>query len=245
MDDFILKPLHPEELTATLLRWVRPGKKVAAPPAEGLPGMPPIENDAVPDNLPGFDFTNILKMLNGNRQQLAALLVSIADSMAGMPGEIADKVKQADFQGARELAHRIKGTAGNLGAMSLHAAAARLERELKAGQCDPGVLAAFGEEFERALSAIATLRKSGEQAEAPPGPCGDAAAFQEGAMRLDDLLAGNDFVPDELLDGLERNLPSGKREAFGELRKHVRAIRYTEARGTLRALLGISGLMED
>lgn len=188
------------------------------------------------DNLPGFDLGNLLKMLNGNRQRVLDLLHLFVKDAAGAPAEIESMAKAGDFQPAWARAHKLKGTAGNMGAKSLHAAALRLEDALKAGQYDPAIFSAFTDEFKKVQAAIAGLPQATERT---PAPSGDAGTFEKVARQIDGLLAENDYVSVERLDELSDCLPSGKQEQFTVLSDHIFNIRYTKARQVLQAMTGL------
>ena len=277
MNDFIAKPIHPEQLITALLRWVEPNEKAAMAPETGSPETarpgyipPQAESNPSMDNLPdtvlstdeGFDLDNILGMLNGNQQQLIELLLSFMDGAVNIPSEIETKAMAGDLHAARGLAHRLSGTAANLGAKSLHAVAKQLECELKADQFNPATFAAFHDEFKRAMSAIAGLRHDPlpEQLPSPqPSPQSSPAsgrgdkreeqssileALMRAALKLDTLLEENDYVTDEPLNEFKANLPPGKLEQFAVLRKHIKNIQYAKARQVLRTLVGLPDTQE-
>ena len=253
MNDFVAKPIHPNELVTALLRWIKRDKGAAQLPKNSTPetgmtetGMtetsraeatqPVAGNHHGLDKLPGFELDNILKMLNGNREQLTRLLTSFMDDKAGAADEIVASVTAGDFHAAYQLAHKLKGTSGTMGAKRLHAAIVQLERELKAGRHNPAALDAFREEFNFAMSAIAGLHPTEKHAPTP-GHAGDTATLTNVALKLDKLLEENDFVADELLDELKKNLPADKLSQFDALRQHIKNIKYANARQTLRALV--------
>ncbi len=153
MNDFINKPVNPEALIATLARWIKrnPAEATASAKTDH-------HGELALDNLPGFDFSNVLTMLGGNKTLLMELLVRFCDDNANLLESLKDKVDQGDLPAARELAHKINGAAGNLGATDLHTIAWQLEGELKAGRFEHATFAAFAEEFSKTMSVITGLR---------------------------------------------------------------------------------------
>lgn len=165
MNDFIAKPFQPEALVTTLLRWIKPGRN-AYVLQDGIEedAKIPGTGDMALQTLPGFDFDNIMKILNGNGAQLMELLFTFVDNMAGMSGQVKDRIEQGAFEEAHVLVHRIKGTAGSLGATELLLVVEQLDEELKT---DPGNLErlkVFEEVFERTMSTINALRPFRDQA---------------------------------------------------------------------------------
>ncbi len=227
MNDFIAKPINPEALITTLSKWVAPnesgtGTSVAPQPANGL------------GHLPGFDLDNLLNLLGGNHALAAELLRSFTEEMAETPATIRAEALADRTVQARELAHRLKGAAGNLGATALHAATEKLEAELKNGRFDTGLMDAVDQEFANAKAAIAGL----PMPEAAPAVMdGNTDALHEAAQVIDQLLKENEFIGMETISALEQHLPTQKRQTLAELRKLVGEIRYDEARKVLQQLV--------
>ena len=246
MNDLVAKPVDPRQLITTLVHWAWQGKEgiaVTAAASANASHQEQMEQsgDALLGNMPGFDLGNVLEMVGGNSQEVARLLLSFMDSMADVPGEIEAKAKAGDFNTARELAHKLKGVAGNLGATSLHAATGRLEGELKAGRHDPATFTAFLDEFNRTMFAISGLRQVKIRRQAPAS---NARALAEIAREIDALLEENSFVPAELLDEFRASLPASKQEQFDMLQKYIGDIQYAKARQALHALAESSSVRE-
>jgi PAS domain S-box-containing protein len=159
MDDFIPKPINPAQLISTLARWVKPG---AATPMAIEAAEPAAGNSSSLDDVPDFDPHYLLGMLDNNQALATQLLLAFNDEMAEVPGAIEAMLAANDLATAGELAHKVKGVAGNVGAMSLHATAKQLEAELMAGQLIPATLAAFQEKLSGTMAVIARLRQPEE-----------------------------------------------------------------------------------
>lgn len=161
MNDFIGKPFDSADLIVTLRRWIKLDRKRLAP-QEGaaVDAMSLAATEQALLALPGFDFDNILKTLRGNHLQVTGLLITFANSMTGISGQIKEKIGRGAFEEAHMLVHRIKGTAGSLGAIDLFQAAEHLDTQLKKDECEPETLKVFEEALERAMSAIASLGAS-------------------------------------------------------------------------------------
>jgi len=229
MNDFIAKPVTPEALITTLGRWIRPEQ----PFHDNHPAAAD-EGSAAPPDLPGFELGNLLKLLGGNRARLTELLLVFGNDMASLPQEIRGKLADGDLAAARELAHRIKGAAGNLGASDLHAASARLENELRQGQPDGLTMLAFEQAFKQTMAAIDTLHIP-EIPAAPPS--GNREALAKAALVLNRHLEEHDFIHAQSLDEIRVNLPEDKLELFEKLRGYVNDIRYAEAQQVLQQIV--------
>jgi HPt (histidine-containing phosphotransfer) domain-containing protein len=82
--------------------------------------------------LPGFDLTDGLKRLQGNKRLYRKLLLSFATDYCGAANDIRIALDSKDFEGTHSLVHNIKGLAGNLAATNLQASAVNLEKLVKA-----------------------------------------------------------------------------------------------------------------
>jgi polar amino acid transport system substrate-binding protein len=162
MNDYVTKPIDPQELFATLVRWIPPGTRT--PPS---PASEPLTTEAALPPLPGIDTTSGLARLGDDRAGYRQLLLKFAHHHAHTGDEIRAALQAGDLELAVRLAHTLKGVSGNVGADPLHQAARELEGALKERQ--PEWTASL-EKCERLLrqtvEAIATLEPAPEAAPA-------------------------------------------------------------------------------
>jgi HPt (histidine-containing phosphotransfer) domain-containing protein len=141
---------------------------------------------------------------------------------------------------AKELAHKIKGASGTIGAVRLYAASAALEAELKKG-LSAETFGGFRDAFDQAMSVIAALS---QPVEPMPSSTGDSAALEKSATGLDLLLKENDFISDALLNAFKSHLASDQLDLFAQLRRLVSDLQYEDARKVLRQIAKISNTQE-
>ncbi|BBL71231.1 GAF domain-containing hybrid sensor histidine kinase/response regulator [Methylogaea oryzae] len=148
MNDHLAKPLDPKELMRVLIKRIAPHSAPQAEPV-GTGG----DSGASFMKIEGFDFVPVLQDLGGDTAFLRELLLLFRDTLAearlGMEAAVADQ----SWDELAVLVHRIKGTAGQVGAQILRARAVTLDKALKfdGTQPDPELLRQFGDELNALL----------------------------------------------------------------------------------------------
>ena len=170
MNDHITKPIDPDQLFSTLLKWIRPSEKRARTQPSQVPAarpeaekMAPVEDD-LPESLPGFDISAGLTRLMGNKRLYRKLLVDFGSQYTKVAGDIRRTIDAKDFEQAHSLVHNLKGLAGNLEAKELQAATVEMEKLVR-GQTEKTVndkelnhkFAVLQEALEQALAAVQIL----------------------------------------------------------------------------------------
>jgi PAS domain S-box-containing protein len=137
MNDHITKPIDPDQLFATLQKWIQAAEPGAATRqvevTTSRPGSEPgvAEKKGLPDALPGFDLAAGLKRLMGNQTLYRKLLVDFGSKYKSAAGEIRNALSDGDLDLVHSLVHNLKGMAGNLAANELQSAAKALEKLVK------------------------------------------------------------------------------------------------------------------
>ena len=233
MNDFIAKPINPQQLLSTLTQWLKPA---ASAPAENTetPIQQPVKE------LPGFDMQNLLTMLGHDRQLAVRLLLTFMANMKNVADDIEAMTAEGNFIAAKELVHKIKGASGNIGAVRLHAAAEALEAELKEERYS-AAFEGFRDIFTETMAVIAALPQP-EIALSPTG--GDIKAQKPIAAELDSLLEGNDFISEAQLSLFKNYLAPEQLDLFARLHQLIADLRYDEARKILRQIAELPDIQE-
>jgi HPt (histidine-containing phosphotransfer) domain-containing protein len=137
MNGHVTKPIDPDQLFATLQKWIQPSEKRAATQTpvvsiepSGADKEASIEAE-LPESLPGFDLTAGLARLMGNKRLYRKLLLDFGANYGGVASEIRAALEVGDFEQTHSLVHNLKGLAGNLEAKNLQAAAVKMEKLVK------------------------------------------------------------------------------------------------------------------
>jgi PAS domain S-box-containing protein len=137
MNGHITKPIDPDQMFATLLKWIKPSEKRTTAQKPVVSAEPSDEDKVIsieeelPESLPRFDLADGLKRLQGNKRLYRKLLLSFAMDYNEVANEIREALEAEDFDRAHSLVHNLKGLAGNLAATELQAAAVSMEKLVK------------------------------------------------------------------------------------------------------------------
>ena len=82
-----------------------------------------------------IDIDSCMKRLSGDFEFFMSLLDDFNDHYSSSGEKMTRALNRNDFQTARELAHTVKGVAGNLSAYKLSEASAKLEESLNNDKC--------------------------------------------------------------------------------------------------------------
>lgn len=159
MVEHVTKPFDADDLVAAILRQLRRPKPatlsdVHATPAQeaGSKPVPQSAAETPPDSLPGIDLADGLQRLRGRWPSYKKVLLMFRQQHSASADKMASLLEQGDIEEARLLAHRLKGTCGNVGAKRLSEQAAVIEAACNAN--DPETAAAQMAAFYAGLKEI-------------------------------------------------------------------------------------------
>jgi len=152
MDDYLAKPVRPEELDAVLQRWASTdGAAEDAPVPIRLPGRP---------EHPSIDLAMLNRLRAMNRDGEPDLAAEVFGLFLEDAPRHLEAMRQASTRGdadaLRRAAHDLKSSAANLGAMTLSTLCKDLEEMGRAGTTEGAQekMSTVEAEYERARSAL-------------------------------------------------------------------------------------------
>jgi len=159
MNDHVAKPIDPDELFGTLLKWIKPrATAVSAPTHQSINSNPPAKatSDPLAIQLPaikGVDIQLGLKRVLGKVPAYLSMLRKYLESQPTLPTELRQALANKDRVTAERLAHTAKAVNGNIGASDLQVQAEALEQLCHSGAEDELLLSKLND-YEKALALV-------------------------------------------------------------------------------------------
>ncbi len=129
MQDFLTKPIHPEDFYALLVRWLGVGQVRVV--REQVPEPEPGDLVAVLARLTEFDTVRGLRYMAGKHALYIEQLERFRTGQAGTCLALATMLTDPDYMGAERLMHTLRGLAGSLGASFVQRDAEAMEAALQ------------------------------------------------------------------------------------------------------------------
>lgn len=135
MNDHVAKPIDPDNLFNTLVKWIPPQQIDAYQPEKRSTTVKDVA-DIFPENIKGIDIDVGLRSVGGNRKLYAKLLAEFYEDHNEDANAIREALKNGEMETAQRIAHTIKGVSGSIGAGNLFNTAEQLEAALKERNLD-------------------------------------------------------------------------------------------------------------
>ena len=224
MNDHVSKPIDPDNMFATLLRWAKPRPKQVVESQVPVTKAKASDEVILPE-IAGIKVADGLNRVAGNRRLYRDLLGQFAAKQGDAAAQISAAVESRDMKLAERIAHTVKGVAGNLGITEVQSVAQRLEKALRDGEETvlvllgefAGVMGTQVQAIEKALSDLASTPPETVQTSRFDGKVAAAAISQlrslleasdgdaeESFRSLRDAVAG--VVEKSHLDGLSASI---------------------------------------
>ena len=129
MNDHVAKPIEPEDLWKSLLKWITPKHLIAKiskvnPQAEQDVGLS--------FDIKGLDMANALRRVLNKKPLYLSMLRKFIAGQKTVAAEIIRALDENDRVTAERLAHTLKGVSSNIGATALQQLAEKIEAAIRA-----------------------------------------------------------------------------------------------------------------
>ncbi|MDG4562661.1 MAG: response regulator [Candidatus Competibacter sp.] len=225
MNDHIAKPIEPEAMFRTLLRWV--GRKVSAAenPALATTAARTVGEETALPVVAGLDTVSGLRRSGGNSRLYRELLGKYLDGQGDAPARIRAALAAGDRETAERLAHTLKGVSGTIGAEAVQAPVAVLEQAIR-NDVAPREVETFLRQTEESMAALLEpLRTALAHPTAGPDTRAEATAMPRDHDQARTLLVG-----------LETLLRDDDAEAVEYLHEHRARLRACLPPASFRAM---------
>jgi len=235
MNDHIAKPIDPDRLIDTLMRWL-PDRKEVTCEKERLRDP---QSDGLPDVIPGINLKEGLGRVRGNRRLFQNLLGDFYQGQHDVFDRIVQSMTRGERNAAQRLVHAVKGVAGNLSAGAVYDAACVLDQWLTdGGELNPSCAAMtrLGEALDSLMPHLAALVKPVE----PVAIAAEGLLHANVEPRLTELkkrIAEGSPRALDLLPDIQKWVSRSHVETVKLLTEQVENFEFDEAAETLERLM--------
>jgi two-component system, sensor histidine kinase and response regulator len=148
MIDFVAKPIEPDELCRTLLRWLKPHAEHA------MAIQPAAVCKQLPEKIRGLDRVKGLRCAGGDDAQYLQMLLDFSLQQATVVDQIRKSLAQHDDVNAERLSHAFKGAAHDIGATSLQRVAAAVELGIQSSSLREETLSVLQTSLNKQIASI-------------------------------------------------------------------------------------------
>ena len=246
MNDHVTKPIDPELLFRTLLKWIDParlaGRRPAAPPTPRSMPAPPVMRSAAPSAdgstpvlapLAGVDWDKGLAGVDGNLVRFHKRMRGFLREYGAAPQVVREALATGRCEALQSLVHNLKSSAVYVGASALSSLSCSVEQALREGRAQQALALApqLIDVLETLLAALAQVEPLAQGA---PLAATDVTLL---VRRLDTLLRADDAKADDTLLDLQAVLAGSAHGALlAELRLAVDDVEYRHALALLARL---------
>jgi PAS domain S-box-containing protein len=246
MNDHLSKPIHAGDLQRVVGHYLNMPTKESAV-------MPTRPNTTAPTSTPLIDQTAGLAQLGGNMALYHKLLTQFSQQMSQeyaqlsadlkelAANEDSAQIKATTWEQLQQKNHALKGVAGNLAIQQLFEQSQEIDQRLKQQRIpEAGLVEVFAHTFSQTQRALAET----ETAAAAPTPSSNEAQAEPSGEAIKSQLTAllervqqSEFIDDEQLHTLGRQLDTEHQTAWASLTQALEDFEFEQAAHSLQTLL--------
>lgn len=204
MNDHLAKPIDPQQLYASLTKWITPKNIDSSDVQDNNPSLPMVSFRALPEQLPGIDLPSALERLDDNSELLRQIIVQFGEQYATAVEDVQHALEANDKQWVGRMLHTLRGVSGTIGADQLCLATTDLEDAICEGNQESldTLIEAVKLQLSRVLESARILREQAESMEQQSEPTASSEQLQLLIQQLRESLIKNDLEAIKLLEAL-------------------------------------------
>lgn len=240
MNDYLVKPIDPDQLWMTLRRWIKPLREVTLTTVKPAHKQSDVVTIAP---VAGLDVKAGLHHALGKEALYTSLLHKFSNGQKDFPERLAEAMTQGDLVLAERLAHTFKGLCGQIGAGELRTMAESLEQSIRNREPKekiqatlklvPGTLAELVSAIDKRFPVVDSVQTA---------VAVDLGELREISIRLAAELAADDFASSDTFDQHEALMRAALGERFITLASAIHDFNFALAADQLREAMVIHGI---
>ncbi len=246
MNDYLAKPVDPDDLYRMLHKWLKPIDETSAAPQKAIERNPEVSAGAGSPELDIFgkiksvegitaDFG--LKNLQGNVAWYLKLLAQFADRHGGDASSMRTALSENRMNDMERICHNIKGTSATLGLFAVRDTAVELERRIRGNDDAEEItkyLDLFEEEITRTVGILKSILPAAEKTQLDlEAAVADVTKAESIVKRLEPLIRTHDTSANDQFDLSKRLLYQSYGDIVHTLENQIQEFNYEDALETL------------
>jgi len=242
MNDHVAKPIEPDDLWLALLKWIKPRHGRAA----GIMSLPQLATEVeLPRGIEGLDMVDGLHRVLGKTPLYLWMLRKFVAEQKSAPTKISASLQANDWPGAEQLAHTLKGVAGNIGAVDLQQLAEKLESAIREKQPRQALDDRLDDLSQSLAQLIALLEQKLPAEIASKSAAVDPELLKAVCNKLESLLAEGNAAAWDMQERHASLLNAAFPKHYCQIQEGIRSFDFEAALTALREATAISSSTES